>query len=41
MKGFYLGSNEKKDSGKEIHNTDARFAERKYKISSMKIKHSC
>ena len=28
MKGLYLGSNEKKKSGKELNKTEARFNER-------------
>ena len=29
MKLLYLGSNEKKNTGKELNNIEARFAERK------------
>ena len=29
MKGFSLGSNEKKNAGKEMNKIEARFAERK------------
>ena len=29
MKGFYLGSNENKNSGKDLNKIEARFAERK------------
>ena len=37
MKALCLGSNEKKNSGKELYKIEARFAERKYKINSLKI----
>ena len=36
---FYLGSNEKKNSGKELNKIEARFAERKQKMNSLKIKY--
>ena len=39
MNVLYLGSNEKKDAGKKNKDkTEARFAERKQKINSLKIK---
>ena len=38
MKVFYLGSNEKKNSGKDLKKIEASFAEMKYKINSLKIK---
>ena len=30
MKAFYLGSNENKNSGKDLSKIDTRFAEKKY-----------
>ena len=38
MKVLYLRSNEKKNSGKELNKIEARFAERKQKKNSLKIK---
>ena len=37
MKVLYLGSNEKKDSGKELNKTEAILAERKQEVNSLKI----
>ena len=38
MKVFYLGSNENKNSGKDLNKIEARFSERKQKMNSLKIK---
>ena len=38
MKVLYLGSNEKKNSGKDLNKIEARFAEGKQKMNSLKIK---
>ena len=38
MKVLCLGSNGKKNSGKDLNKIEARFAERKQKINSLKIK---
>ena len=38
MKVLYLESNEKKNSGKELKKIEARLAERKQEINSLKIK---
>ena len=38
MKVLYLESNENKNSGKELNKIEARFAEGKQKINSLKIK---
>ena len=38
MKVLYLGRNEKKNAGKELKKNEARFAERKQKVNSLKIK---
>ena len=38
MKVLYLGSNEKKNSGKDLNKIGAKFAEGKQKINSLKIK---
>ena len=38
MKVLYLGSNEKRNSGKELKKIEARFAERKWEMNNMKIK---
>ena len=38
MKVLYLGSNEKKSSGKDLNKIEARFAEGKQKANSLKIK---
>ena len=37
-KVLYLLSNEKKNAGKELNKIEERFAERKYIMSSLKIK---
>ena len=34
---FYLGGNEKKNSGEELSKIEARFADRKQKMNSLKI----
>ena len=39
MNVLYLGSNEKKNSGKELNKTEVRLAERKQEINSLKIKY--
>ena len=38
MKIPYIGSNEKKYSKKELNKIETRFAERRYKVNSLKIK---
>ena len=38
MKVLYLGSNENKNSGKDLNKIEASFAERKKKMNSLKIK---
>ena len=38
MKVLYLGSNEKKNSGKDLRKIKSRFAEGKWKMNSLKIK---
>ena len=38
MKVLYLGSNEKKSSGKDLNEIEAIFAEGKQKMNSLKIK---
>ena len=38
MKVPYLGSNGKKNSGKDLNKIEARFVERKEKMNSLKIK---
>ena len=38
MKVLFLGSNEKKNAGKNKDQIEARFAERKQKMNSFKIK---
>ena len=38
MKVLYLESNERKNSGKDLHKTEVRFAEKKWKMNSLKIK---
>ena len=38
MEVLYLGSNEKKNSGKDMKKIEARFAEGKQKANSLKIK---
>ena len=38
MKVLYLGSNEKKNSGKDLSKIKSRFAEGKWKMNSLKIK---
>ena len=38
MKVLYLGSNEKKNSAKELKKIEARLPERKQKMYSLKIK---
>ena len=38
MKVLYLGSNVKKNSGKDLRNIKSRFAEDKWKMNSFKIK---
>ena len=38
MKVFCFGSNEQKNSGKELNKIEVIFSERKQKISSFKIK---
>ena len=35
---LYLGTNEKKNSGQELNKIEARLAERKQKMNSLKIK---
>ena len=37
MKVLYLGSNEKKNPGKELNKIEARFSKRKQKINSLKV----
>ena len=37
MKILYLGSNGKKNSGKELNKTEVRFAEGKEKMWSLKL----
>ena len=39
MKLFYLGSSEKKNSGKNLNKIETRFAEGKYKMNSLKVKY--
>ena len=39
MKVLYLESNEKENSGKDVNKIEARFAERNYNMSSLKIKY--
>ena len=36
MKVFYLGSNETKNSGKDLNKIEARFTEEKQKMNSLK-----
>ena len=38
MKVLYLGSNENKNSEKDLNKIETRFAERKKKMNSLKIK---
>ena len=38
MQVLYLGSNEKKNEGKQLNKIEARFAERKQKMNSFKLK---
>ena len=38
MKVLYLGSNEQKNSGKELKKIEPRLAEKKSKMNSLKIK---
>ena len=38
MKVLYLVSNEKKNSGKELNKIEARLAQRKQEMNSLKIK---
>ena len=38
MKICYLGSNEKKNSGKKLNKIEERFAEKKQKMKSLKAK---
>ena len=38
MKVLYLGSNEKKNSGRDLSKIKSRFAEGKRKMNSLKIK---
>ena len=38
MKVLYLGSNEKKNSEKELNKIEARFVEKKQKMNILKIK---
>ena len=38
MKVLYLGSNEKKNPGKEMNKIEARFSKRKQKSNSLKVK---
>ena len=38
MKALYLGSNEKKNSGKELNKIEARFAEGNQKMNFLKLK---
>ena len=38
MKILNIGSNEKKNSGKDLNNIEARFAEGKQKLNNLKIK---
>ena len=38
MKVLYLGSNEQKNSGKELKKIEQRLAEKKSKMNSLKIK---
>ena len=37
MKVLYLGSHEKKNSGKELNKIEAKLAERKQETNSLKI----
>ena len=37
-KGFYLGSNKKNNSGKEMNKIEGRFPKSKYKTNSLKIR---
>ena len=38
MKVLYLESNEKKNSGKDLNKTEARFAKGKQKMNNLKLK---
>ena len=38
MKVLYLGSNEKKTSGKKLNKSEAILAERQWKMNNLKIK---